>query len=118
MVMFFSFFSYCLQIKFTFWFPRCVLRHPAASALEEWISTKDYSDNIPVAGPKWHVPTYEEVQFANDLLNLHFQSALDDLLKLCQTKIHSDTGKFIFIPLRQFSVPGQVLFLVSISLES
>ncbi|KAJ0047198.1 hypothetical protein Pint_03659 [Pistacia integerrima] len=71
---------------------RCVLRHPAASALEEWISTKDYSDNVPVAGPKWHVPTNEEVQFANELLNLHFQSALDDLLKLCQTKIHSDPG--------------------------
>ncbi|KAJ0102428.1 hypothetical protein Patl1_03711 [Pistacia atlantica] len=49
---------------------RCVLRHPAASALEEWISTKDYSDN-----------------------------ALDDLLKLCQTKIHSDPGNYIFIPL-------------------
>uniref|UniRef100_A0A5B7B961 Putative proteasome activator subunit 4 n=2 Tax=Davidia involucrata TaxID=16924 RepID=A0A5B7B961_DAVIN len=71
---------------------KCILHHPAAAALEEWISTKDYYDDKPSIGPKWHVPSDEEVQFANELLNLHFESALDDLLKICQTKLHSDPG--------------------------
>lgn len=71
---------------------RCIFNHPAAAALEEWISAKDYSDGA-LKGPRWHVPSDEEVQFANELLILHFQSALDDLLRICQTKIHSDPGK-------------------------
>ncbi|KAA8527119.1 hypothetical protein F0562_008652 [Nyssa sinensis] len=71
---------------------RCILRHPAAAALEEWISTKDYYDDKPLIVPMWHVPSDEEVQFANELLNLHFESALDDLLRICQTKLHSDPG--------------------------
>lgn len=71
---------------------RCTFNHPAAAALEEWISAKDYSDGA-LKGPRWHVPSDEEVQFANELLILHFQSALDDLLRICQTKIHLDSGK-------------------------
>ncbi|KAK0602445.1 hypothetical protein LWI29_033449 [Acer saccharum] len=71
---------------------KCILRHPAAPALEEWVSTKDYNDDGQLIGPKWHVPSDKEVQFANELLNLHFQSALDDLLRICQTKLHSDPG--------------------------
>ncbi|XP_011000362.1 PREDICTED: proteasome activator subunit 4-like [Populus euphratica] len=71
---------------------KSISRHPAAMALEEWISAKDYNSDGPSMGPKWHVPNDDEVQFANELLNLHFQSALDDLLKICQNKIHSDTG--------------------------
>ncbi|XAR56842.1 hypothetical protein NMG60_11037463 [Bertholletia excelsa] len=71
---------------------RCNWHHPAAAALEEWISTKDYSDDKPFEGPKWHVPSDEEVQFANELLDLHFKSSLDDLLRICQTKIQSDLG--------------------------
>ncbi|XP_039061137.1 proteasome activator subunit 4-like [Hibiscus syriacus] len=70
---------------------KCTFNHPAAAALEDWISAKDYS-NGELKGPKWHVPSDEEVQFANELLILHFQSALDDLLRICQTKIHSDPG--------------------------
>ncbi|XP_024018767.1 proteasome activator subunit 4 [Morus notabilis] len=70
---------------------RCVLPHPYAAGLEEWISTKDYSDDKHLA-PKWHIPSAEEVQFANELLDLHLRSALDDLLRICQTKIHSDPG--------------------------
>ncbi|PPR91638.1 hypothetical protein GOBAR_AA29036 [Gossypium barbadense] len=70
---------------------KCTFNHPAAAALEEWISAKDYSDGA-LKGPRWHVPSDEEVQFANELLILHFQSALDDLLRICQTKIHSDPG--------------------------
>ncbi|KAJ7015446.1 hypothetical protein NC653_004676 [Populus alba x Populus x berolinensis] len=30
--------------------------HPAATALEEWISAKDYNSDGPLMGPKWHVP--------------------------------------------------------------
>ncbi|KAF9673186.1 hypothetical protein SADUNF_Sadunf11G0122400 [Salix dunnii] len=71
---------------------KSISRHPAAMALEEWISAKDYKSDGPSMGPKWHVPNDDEVQFANELLNLHFQSALDDLLKICQNKIHSDPG--------------------------
>lgn len=68
------------------------MRHPDAAGLEEWISTKDFVNDEPLIGPKWHVPSEEEVHFANELLDLHFQSALDDLLRICQTKMHSDPG--------------------------
>ncbi|KAF2298087.1 hypothetical protein GH714_013491 [Hevea brasiliensis] len=71
---------------------KCMLCHPAAVALEEWISTKDYTSAEKMMAPKWHVPNDEEIQFANELLNLHFESALDDLLRICQNKIHSDPG--------------------------
>eukprot|EP00257_Ricinus_communis_P023552 XP_015583567.1 proteasome activator subunit 4 [Ricinus communis] len=71
---------------------KCMFRHPAAAALEEWISTKDFVSDEQFTGPKWHVPNNEEIQFANELLNIHFQSALDDLLGICQNKIHSDPG--------------------------
>ncbi|GAV74776.1 DUF3437 domain-containing protein [Cephalotus follicularis] len=69
-----------------------IFHHPDAVALEAWISTKDYSNDEASMAPKWHVPNDEEVQFANELLNLHFQLALDDLLRICQNKIHSDLG--------------------------
>ncbi|XP_030931449.1 proteasome activator subunit 4-like isoform X2 [Quercus lobata] len=71
---------------------KCIFRHPVASELEEWISTKDYSNNELPIGPKWHIPSDEEVNFANELLDLHFKVALDDLFTMCQTKIHSDSG--------------------------
>ncbi|GMH05877.1 hypothetical protein Nepgr_007717 [Nepenthes gracilis] len=71
---------------------RCVLCHPDAPLLEKWTSTKDYSTNEPLTAPKWHVPVEEEVSFANELLNLHFRSALDELLRICQDKIHTDAG--------------------------
>ncbi|CAE5967104.1 unnamed protein product [Arabidopsis arenosa] len=71
---------------------KCLSRHPAAPALEEWISTKASSKDEQVAHSRWHVPTKEETQFANELLDLHLQSALDDLLSICQSNIHSDAG--------------------------
>jgi len=70
---------------------RCVLSHPDAVALEKWISTKGFSTEESFI-PKWHIPCDEEINFANELIELHFQSALDDLLKICQTKIHADQG--------------------------
>ncbi|CAI0396891.1 unnamed protein product [Linum tenue] len=71
---------------------RCILSHPAARALEEWIGTKDYGDEDSSIAPKWHVPNDTEVQFANELLNLHLKSALDDLMRICRDRIHSDPG--------------------------
>lgn len=76
-----------------FWMCRCFSCHPAASILEDWISTKDYHKKEQPLSPKWHIPTNDELLFANELLDLHFHSALDDLLRICQNKIHSDLGK-------------------------
>lgn len=86
-----------------FWIPRCIFRHPRASELEEWISTKDYSYDERPMGPKWHIPSDEEVHFANELLDLHLKSALDDLLTMCQSKIHSEPGNTV-IPQDNFSL--------------
>jgi proteasome activator subunit 4 len=44
--------------------------------------------------PKWHDPSHDELSFANELLQFHFQSALEDLLTICQTKVHSETGRY------------------------
>ncbi|CAI0540948.1 unnamed protein product, partial [Linum tenue] len=71
---------------------RCILWHPDARELEEWIGTKDYGNEDPSIAPKWHVPNDAEVQCANELLYLHLQSALDDLLRICRDRIHSDPG--------------------------
>lgn len=68
------------------------MHHPVSASLENWIDTKDFSIDKPVTGPKWHVPVEDEIKFANELLKLHFDSALDDLLTICQSKIHSDPG--------------------------
>lgn len=67
--------------------------------LEEWISTKDFSNDGLSLVPMWHVPNDEELQFANELLKLHLESALDDLVRICQTRIHSDPGNPLPFPL-------------------
>ncbi|KAH6786226.1 proteasome activating protein 200 [Perilla frutescens var. hirtella] len=71
---------------------KCIMHHPFAASLEEWVDAKGFSLDKPVEGPKWHVPTEDEINFANELLRLHFDSALDDLRTICQSKIHSDPG--------------------------
>ncbi|RZC51061.1 hypothetical protein C5167_019488 [Papaver somniferum] len=71
---------------------KCILHHPDAAPLEEWISAKGFHSEVQSLRPKWHIPVQEEVIFANELLNLHLGSALDDLLRICQAKIHSDPG--------------------------
>ncbi|KAG6411681.1 hypothetical protein SASPL_129765 [Salvia splendens] len=58
----------------------------------QWVDIKDFSLDKPIMGPKWHVPIEDEISFANELLKLHFESALDDLLTICQSKIHSHPG--------------------------
>lgn len=68
---------------------------PIGNIIEPWGCSKAHQDredemlNFP---PKWHDPSHDELSFANELLQLHFQSALEDLLTICQTKVHSDTG--------------------------
>jgi proteasome activator subunit 4 len=47
--------------------------------------------------PKWHDPSQDELSFANELLHFHFQSALEDLLTICQTKVNSETGSVLDI---------------------
>ncbi|KZV41974.1 proteasome activator subunit 4 [Dorcoceras hygrometricum] len=72
---------------------KCVSPYSVITSLEEWIDTKYFSPDYPLKSPKWHVPTKEEIQFANELLKLHFENALDDLLIICRSKIHSDAGE-------------------------
>ncbi|KAL6909678.1 hypothetical protein ACP4OV_001337 [Aristida adscensionis] len=66
-----------------------------ANIVEPWDCSKAHQDreiemlNFP---PKWHDPSQDELLFANELLQTHFQSALEDLVAICQTKVHSDTG--------------------------
>jgi proteasome activator subunit 4 len=42
--------------------------------------------------PKWHDPSQDELSFAIDLLKFHFQSALENLLTICQAEVHPETG--------------------------
>ncbi|XP_057530197.1 proteasome activator subunit 4-like isoform X1 [Amaranthus tricolor] len=74
---------------------RCALQHPDVPLMEKWMSTKDFSSDKPLIGPKWHVPVLEEISYANELLSLHFQSALDaldSLVRICPDKIHISAG--------------------------
>ncbi|KQK18511.1 hypothetical protein BRADI_1g42980v3 [Brachypodium distachyon] len=69
--------------------------HPIANIIEPWGCSKAHPDrelemlNFP---PKWHDPSQDELSFANELLGFHFQSALEELLTICQAKVHSETG--------------------------
>ncbi|PIA58294.1 hypothetical protein AQUCO_00500316v1 [Aquilegia coerulea] len=71
---------------------KCISCHPDAALIEKWISTRSCKNEELMHGPKWHIPNDDELSYANELLNLHFCSALDDLLRMCQAKIHSDPG--------------------------
>ncbi|KAK3129031.1 hypothetical protein QOZ80_6BG0470430 [Eleusine coracana subsp. coracana] len=68
---------------------------PISKIIEPWGCSKAHQDresemlNFPA---KWHEPSQDELSFANELLQFHFQSALEDLLTICQTRIHLETG--------------------------
>ncbi|KAF0904304.1 hypothetical protein E2562_033273 [Oryza meyeriana var. granulata] len=69
---------------------------PIANIIEPWGCSKAHQDReVEMLNftPKWHDPSQDELSFANELLEFHFQSALEDLLIICQTKIHSETGQ-------------------------
>ncbi|KAK8926304.1 hypothetical protein KSP39_PZI018786 [Platanthera zijinensis] len=59
------------------------------SILEEWGCSKTENHDYL---PKWHIPGKEELLFANELLETHFHSALNDLLEKCETKTLVDAG--------------------------
>ncbi|VAI85409.1 unnamed protein product [Triticum turgidum subsp. durum] len=69
--------------------------HSIANIIEPWGCSKAHQDrevemlNFP---PKWHDPSQDELSFANELLEFHFQSAVEDLLTICQTEVQSETG--------------------------
>uniref|UniRef100_J3MDH3 Proteasome activator complex subunit 4 C-terminal domain-containing protein n=1 Tax=Oryza brachyantha TaxID=4533 RepID=J3MDH3_ORYBR len=69
---------------------------PIANIIEPWGCSKAHQDReVEMLNftPKWHDPSQEELSFANELLEFHFQSALEDLLTICQTKYHSEAGE-------------------------
>ncbi|XP_078443427.1 proteasome activating protein 200 isoform X2 [Wolffia australiana] len=70
---------------------RCISHHPDIQGLEEWICSKNTGGGAQHL-PRWHIPSLDELSFANELLDQHLQSALDTLLRICQTKLHSEAG--------------------------
>uniref|UniRef100_A0A0D9WPL1 Proteasome activator complex subunit 4 C-terminal domain-containing protein n=1 Tax=Leersia perrieri TaxID=77586 RepID=A0A0D9WPL1_9ORYZ len=69
---------------------------PIANIVEPWGCSKAHQDReVEMLNftPKWHDPNHDELSFANELLEFHFQSALEDLLAICQAKIHCETGE-------------------------
>ncbi|VAI73240.1 unnamed protein product [Triticum turgidum subsp. durum] len=66
-----------------------------ANIIEPWGCSKAHQDrevemlNFP---PKWHDPSQDELSFANELLEFHFQSAVEELLTICQMEVQSETG--------------------------
>lgn len=87
---------FCTLIRI-FWLSRPLFCQPASAAFEPWGCSKDYKVgrnetlNLP---PKWHISSQDELSFANELLELHFQSALDDLSRICETRIHTNAGEY------------------------
>ncbi|CAL5038172.1 unnamed protein product [Urochloa decumbens] len=68
---------------------------PIGNIIEPWGCSKAHQDReveMLNFSPKWHDPSQDELSFANELLQFHFQSALEDLLTICQTKDHSETA--------------------------
>ncbi|EEC80455.1 hypothetical protein OsI_22659 [Oryza sativa Indica Group] len=69
---------------------------PIANIIEPWGCSKAHQDReVEMLNftPKWHDPSQDELSFANELLEFHFQSALEDLVSICQRKNHSETGQ-------------------------
>ncbi|XP_074569693.1 proteasome activator subunit 4 [Curcuma longa] len=68
---------------------------PAISLIEEWpcskVSENEVNEKV-VPLPWWHIPTHDELSFVTELLDIHFQSALDDLFKICHTKMPMEAG--------------------------
>ncbi|KAJ3677568.1 hypothetical protein LUZ60_003292 [Juncus effusus] len=66
-------------------------------AVDPWISAKGYKNGetepeTEYSVPKWHIPNKNEVNFANELLEIHLKQASDDLVRTFQYKIYSNAG--------------------------
>lgn len=71
---------------------KCYSRYPGIDGLEKWISTKENHNEEVSVGPKWHIPNKDEIEFANELLDLNLRSALDKLKQVCQSQHPSESG--------------------------
>ncbi|XP_024522024.1 proteasome activator subunit 4 [Selaginella moellendorffii] len=56
--------------------------YPGHDGIESWISTKEPS--LSLVSPMWHLPSEEEVAFAEEVIQLHLRNALLDLRSLCE----------------------------------
>ncbi|XP_078165661.1 proteasome activator subunit 4-like isoform X3 [Carex rostrata] len=67
---------------------------PGATVLEKWGCAKADPDEKreELSPPKWHIPSQEEVSFANELLEFHLISPLENLQNICQTETQSEAG--------------------------
>lgn len=82
-----------------FWLYRSFSSEPGSSLMEEWLCSKINENEMNEKAslfPRWHVPTQNELSFASELLVVHFQSALDILLSICQTEMHTEAGKITY----------------------
>jgi proteasome activator subunit 4 len=70
---------------------------PGGTILEMWGCTKADPDEKreELNPPKWHIPSQEEVSFANELLEFHLISPLENLQNMCQTETQSEAGELI-----------------------
>ncbi|KAH7293640.1 hypothetical protein KP509_28G034600 [Ceratopteris richardii] len=59
--------------------------------IEEWISMK-VDSGIEEKGPLWHLPSQNEVSFANELLEMHLKAALVQLQAVCSESYQGDSG--------------------------
>ena len=69
--------------------------------IDDWISTKPEDGLVRNGVPKWHLPSSDEIAFANELLDLHLKGALVDLKNICQRNIQETSGWLWFNYLKQ-----------------
>ncbi|KAJ3694711.1 hypothetical protein LUZ60_000088 [Juncus effusus] len=65
-----------------------------STVLETWACAKaDQDENIKkLEAPKWHIASQDEISFANELLEFHLLSALQNLQTTCQTETSTESG--------------------------
>eukprot|EP00250_Pteridium_aquilinum_P007746 c17405_g1_i1 orf=311-5854(-) len=67
---------------------RLYQKYTGLEGIEEWLSTKPDSGFDKTDGPIWHLPSANEISFANELLDLHLKGALAELKSIC---VHSNS---------------------------
>ena len=76
-------------------------QNPGMEGIDDWISTKPEDGLVRNGVPKWHLPSSDEIAFANELLDLHLKGALVDLKNICQRNIQETSGWLWFNYLKQ-----------------